>query len=423
MFGESIVAAVVCRYGHDSTCTVTGQYIITYPDGYFFSVERVDGVCAREDTAYASIHEAFAFGTVFDLVDVSIDGRFLFGCRYLCHIFAFRGENHERNTENRVGACREDSKGNVGTDDLEFHFSAFGTTYPVTLGLFEGVAPIDGIETVEQTLGVGRYPQAPLTHHFLLDGVSAAYRYAFAHFVVGQHGSQLGTPVHHRVAEIGDAVVEQGFLLFFLAHGAPLVGGKRKFFGAGCVYAFGSVCLEGFHQSIDGVGFLLIVVVVTVEHLYESPLRPFIIFGVACAYLAVPVETESYLVELFPIAVDILFGGDGGVLSRLYGVLFGGQPVSVVTHRVQHVETFEAFEAGVDIRSDISEGVSYVQSGTRRIGKHIQHIEFGFLTVFRNPIGVVIFPILLPFLLDFSEIVVHRYFFLRVLYAIYALQK
>ena len=111
------------------------------------------------------------------------------------------------------------------------------------------------------------------------------------------------------------------------------------------------------------------------------------------------------------------------MLSRLYGVLFGGQPVSVVTHRVQHVETFEAFEAGVDIRSDISEGVSYVQSGTRRIGKHIQHIEFGFLTVFRNPIGVVIFPILLPFLLDFSEIVVHRYFFLRVLYAIYALQK
>ena len=354
-----------------------------------------------------------------DLVEVSVDGGFLFGGGYLCHIFAFGGEYHEGDPEDGVGAGGEDGEGDVTVDDLELHLGTFGAAYPVALGLFEGVGPVDGVEAVEQALGIGRDAEAPLAHHLLLDGVSAAHREPFAHFVVGQHGTQLGAPVHHRVAEVGDAVVEQGFLLLLLAHGAPLVGGEGEFFGAGDVQPLGTVGLEGLDEGVDGERFLLVVVVVTVEHLYEGPLRPFIVFGFAGAYLTVPVEAEPDFVELFAITVDVLFGGDGGVLSRLYGILFGGQPVGVVAHGVQHVESFESFEAGVNIRGDIPERVAYMQTGSRGVGKHIQHIVFGFVRVFGDVVGVVLFPVFLPLLFDFSEIIFHRFFrFGAVIYPI-----
>ena len=115
-----------------------------------------------------------------------------------------------------------------------------------------------------------------------------------------------------------------------------------------------------------------------VEQLDEHPLGPFVVCGVGGTHLAVPVEGEADLVELLAVAGDVLAGGEGGVLARLDGVLLGGEAEGVVAHRVQHVEPFLPFVAGVDVGCDVPEGVPDVQARARRIGEHVQNIELRF---------------------------------------------
>ena len=56
--------------------------------------------------------------------------------------------------------------------------------------------------------------------------------------------------------------------------------------------------------------------------------------------------------------VDIVHSGDGRVLSGLYSVLFCRKSICVISHRVQHVETLQAFVTGVNITGYVSP-VSY----------------------------------------------------------------
>ena len=203
-------------------------------------------------------------------------------------------------------------------------------------------------------MGVGRHTQTPLAHLLLNNGITATFRYTVYYFVVGQHGTQLRTPVHHGLAQVGDAVIHQRFLLLFFTHSLPFVGRKAQFFAAGCVQSFGTFSLERLYQSTDGLRFLQCIVVVALEHLLESPLCPVVVFGIASTYLAVPVERETYLVQLFAIAVDVGGSSDGRVLSGLYGILFSRESVSVISHGIQYVETLQAFVAGVDVRSNVT---------------------------------------------------------------------
>ena len=353
MFGKGIVATVVSRHGHDGTRTVTGQYIITHIDGNVLVVERIDGISSGKHTRHAAVHEALALGAVLDAVEILVDSLFLFGGYYLIHIFAFGSQNHEGDTKYGIGTCRKDGKFDVRINHLELHLSTFRTAYPVLLCLFERIGPVYFIESVEQTLGIGRYPKAPLTHHFLLHGITSTYRYPFAHFIISQHRTQLRTPVYHRVAQVGDAVVHQYRLLLFFVLGLPLVGRERKLFAASGVQPFGTSRLKSLYQLFDRASLLLVVVVVAVEHLNKSPLRPFVILGIAGAYLAAPIVAKTYLVQLLAIAVDILFGRNGRVLTGLYGILFGRKSVSIVTHGVKHVKSFQTLVTGIDVGSDI----------------------------------------------------------------------
>ena len=93
------------------------------------------------------------------------------------------------------------------------------------------------------------------------------------------------------------------------------------------------------------------------------------------------------------------------MLSGLNGVLFGGQPEAVEAHRVQYIEAFQAFVARVNIGGDVPQRMPYVQARTRRIREHIQNIVLGFGNIFHNPVGVVFFPKLLPFPLNFAVII------------------
>ena len=194
----------------------------------------------------------------------------------------------------------------------------------------------------------------------MFNGITAADGKSFAHLIIGQHGAKFRTPVHHRVAEIGDAVVHEDLFLFLLALGVPFVGREAHLLAACDVQVFRSLLCENLNEFADGTSLLGVVAVIALEHLDEGPLRPFVITRIAGAHFAAPVEAEADLVELFAITVDVILRGDFRMLSGLDGILFGGQSVRVVTHRMEHVEALQSLVSCINIRSDVSERMTYM---------------------------------------------------------------
>ena len=407
MLGECIVARVVGRNGHDGAGAVAREHIVAHPDGNGLAGERVDGLGAGEDTRHAAVGYTVALGAFLGGCYVVVDSLLLLRGGHFLHILALRGQYHEGDTEHGVGTCGEDGEVDVAVFHVKHHLGTFRASYPVALCLFQRVGPLYGVESVEQALCIGRHTEAPLLHLLLHHGESAAHAQSVDHLVVGQHGAQAGTPVHHGLAQVGYAVVHEHLLLFLLLPAVPFVGGEAEFLGLCHIEALGTFLGEMLHEGADGKCLPSYVAIVGVEHLLEGPLCPFIVAGVAGAHLAVPVEAEAYLVELFAVTVDIVHRGDGGVLSGLYGILLGGQSISVVSHGVEHIESLLALVAGIDIGGDIAQGVSYMESGSRRIGEHIEHIEFLLVLVLFHLIGLLFNPSFLPFFLYFPEIVFH----------------
>ena len=158
-----------------------------------------------------------------------------------------------------------------------------------------------------------------MTHLLLNYGETSAFGYTIYHFIVGQNRTQLGTPVYHRFTQIGDAIVHQDFLfLFATSH----------------IHAVGTYLFEGLYQFFDRASLFLIIAIIAVEHLLECPLRPMIILRFAGTYFAAPVKTETYLIQLLTVAVDIVDRSNCRMLSRLYSILFGGKSVSIISHGI-----------------------------------------------------------------------------------------
>ena len=99
------------------------------------------------------------------------------------------------------------------------------------------------------------------------------------------------------------------------------------------------------------------------------------------------------------------------MLSCLNGILLGRESVGIVAHRVEHVVALKSLEACVDVGCYVSKRVAHMQTGARRIGEHVEYVELLFLLVLSGVVGLVLNPLGLPFLLDFSEIVFHCIFF------------
>ena len=89
-----------------------------------------------------------------------------------------------------------------------------------------------------------------------------------------------------------------------------------------------------------------------------------VILRVAGTNLAVPIEAEANLVELLTVAVDVGYGSNLWVLTGLDSILLSRQTVSIVTHRVQYVESVQTLVACIDIASDITKWVTYVQTSS-----------------------------------------------------------
>ena len=89
-----------------------------------------------------------------------------------------------------------------------------------------------------------------------------------------------------------------------------------------------------------------------------------VILRVAGTNLTVPVEREADFVELLTLTVDVGYGSNLWVLTSLDSILFCRQSVSIVTHRVQYVKSVQTLVACIDIASDITKWVTYVQTSS-----------------------------------------------------------
>ena len=407
MFGKSIVTTVVSRNSHNGACSVSSQNIIAHPNRNLLICKGIDGITACKYTSYTAVADTIALCALLGSSDIVFYFLAMFVGSYFFYIFTFRRQHHEGNTKHRVGTCGKDGEMHVAVGHIEFYFRTFAATNPVALGLFQRVCPIDGIQTVQQTLCISTHTKAPLTHLLLNDRESATNAHAVNNLVIGQNRTQSGTPVHHRLTQIGNTVVHQSVLLFFFAHTQPFLSREHIFFATGNIEIQRSVFTKMTTQIFYRHRFLQTVVVVRVEHLHKCPLRPFVIDGFTGTYFPVPIEAETDFIQLLTIAVDVFVGRLFWVLTRLNSILFGRKSVGIITHRIQNIEALQPLVASIDIAGDISQGMTNMQSCSRRIREHVQNIELLFTFVFRNLVGLHFHPPFLPFLFNLFEVVFH----------------
>ncbi|MNY05714.1 hypothetical protein D3C86_1384440 [compost metagenome] len=151
----------------------------------------------------------------------------------------FRCQNHERNSENGVGARSEDFDRTIclsspfvplrrgkSSIHLKFHRCSNRFPDPVALHVFDRIRPIHGIQTGDQPFGICFDPHGPLAHQFLFHRMSATLRKSVDDFVVCKYGSQSRTPVYPGICQVSQAVFHQNVGLLFLGVIFPFFGSK-----------------------------------------------------------------------------------------------------------------------------------------------------------------------------------------------------
>ena len=76
---------------------------------------------------------------------------------------------------------------------------------------------------------------------------------------------------------------------------------------------------------------------------------------------------------------------------------------------MKDIETLEAFVAAVDIAGDIAKRVTYVQTRTRWIREHLEHIKWLFVALIAYFVSTSFSPFGLPFLFNIGKIIVHNF--------------
>jgi len=296
--------------------------------------------------------------------------------------------HHVGGAEKRIGPGREDPDVGLMPIDVKADLRANALADPVGLQLPDRIGPVHLLEIIEQSLGVFRDAKHPLPHRLANHRMPAALAQAPDHFLVGQHRTQRGAPVHRHVRLVGQPVLVDEATLLVLAQ--TLRNG----------------------QFVNGPGLLLIFIEIAIEKLQEDPLRPLVILVVRRGDFAIPIVAESQRFGLPAHVGDVIAGRLLRVRSGLDGMLLGGQPERIPAERMQDVEPFHALVAGHDIAGGVSLRVPDVQPLAAGIGKHIQDVVLrpGGVAVLRTE-RPVLRPIALPLPLNLTKIVTAFSFF------------
>jgi hypothetical protein len=227
----------------------------------------------------------------------------------------------------------------VRSGDAKDGLSALGAANPVALHGQRGFGPIDQRQIFEQAIRVAGDAQKPLAHVLALDALATTFAAALRDLFVGQSGLARWAPVDGNGAFVGQALLVE---------------------------------------------------------LQEDPLRPLHVAGIRGVDLALPVVGESDRIDLAAEIGDGLFRGHARVNAGLDGVVFRGQTKGVPAHRVQHIEALHALPARDDVGRGVAFAVADVQTGARRIGKHIEGVKLRPLRIERRAMQLGFAPARLP---------------------------
>ena len=90
----------------------------------------------------------------------------------------------------------------------------------------------------------------------------------------------------------------------------------------------------------------------------------------------------------------------------LDGVVLGGKAEGVESHRMKHVVAAHPVEAREYVGGGVALRVADMESGTRRVGEHVEDVQPPVLRVggvLGDVEGVMLLPVSLPFLLYVGE--------------------
>ena len=227
--GEFPVALVAGRNGHDGACAVAGQDVISDPDRHRFPGQRVHRVGAGEAPGHAAVAgHALPLAAGGGLLLVGRHGGALALCGDGVNEVVFWSEHEEVGSVQGVRPGGEDLDVVVGVVlDGEAELGARALADPIALDLLDAVGPINGVESVEQAVGVGRDAHHPLAHLLAHHRMAAPLTEAPHHFIIGEHRAEGRTPVDLAVGEVGEAVGHEDAIPATRIECVPLVGRER----------------------------------------------------------------------------------------------------------------------------------------------------------------------------------------------------
>jgi len=89
--------------------------------------------------------------------------------------------------------------------------------------------------------------------------------------------------------------------------------------------------------------------------------------------------------------------------------LFSRKAIGIISHRVEDVESLQTLVTRIDIGGDVPQRMAYMQTRSRRIRKHIEHIVFRPGRIGDRFKSLVVDPVFLPFFFDFGEVIIHLF--------------
>ena len=296
------------------------------------------------------ITSAFDRAETSHLLAEGFDRVLLFCAGEAVHQLVFRRQHHIARPSEGVGAGGEDGDRLILCPfNVESDLGPFGAADPVGLHGAHPFRPaLEGIQVIEQRLGVVGDAQEPLVQLALLHQGSGAPGAAVTiHLLIGQHG---------------------------LVDGIPVDGG---------VLAIGQPALKQFK---------------------EQPLGPAVVVAVTGRLLAAPVDRQTKPIQLRPHLIDVAVGPLAGIHIAFDRRVFRRKSEGIPAHRMQHGMAPHALHPGDHIGDHVVADVAHVQA-SRGIREHRQGKESGLLTTFFSDVHPVRLPALPPALLQRGGVV------------------
>jgi hypothetical protein len=347
---ECVVAAVMCWHRHDDTSAIAHQDIVCDPYGNRRTGGWIGRESASEHSCFGPVLRLFNVAERLCLSNVFVDRVTLRGCCNPGRQRMLRRHDDKGRTPDGIRPRRVDRQRFPDTGNGEGDLRALGPSDPVPLHCLDALWPIEFLKVFQESVGIGCDLQHPLAHQPPFNGFAGLDIFAVFDLFVGQNRTLRRTPVHCDLGLIGKAALEQ---------------------------------------------------------FQEDPLRPSNKIWVGGSEFAAPIIREAEALHLAPKCIDVRFGRDRRMDTCPDSVALGRQAVSVPPHRMQNIESTHALVSGNYVGRCIAFRMSDMQTFTGRVGKHVQHIEFGLGKIGLGSKSRVLFPVPLPLRLNSLRIVWH----------------